>query len=437
VHGLDNSQDENPAIPITLALHLSCKARYLNPQRPPASYIRLLNRIGSVLERARITQPALCAERLMRHAQRRTGLRQWGDESALTGLRQLTRALNEQARLTQAGRIAAYFNLLDQLSVRLRLIDYRTRRAEVAAQPISKPLFILGLPRTGTTILYELIAQDPAFRAPATWEVARPFPPPTEHSHSGDTRIDTVERMLRLMEKLAPGFRAIHAIGARLPQECVYILASSFISEQFTYMYNIPDYRAWVLAQDMTAPYRWHAQFLQHLQVDFARERWVLKTPAHLVSLPYLLAQYPDASIVWTHRRPLDAIASFSSLTQTLRSGFSSGVDPFETGEQEFRYFAKAMQQGVASRRALDRGQFKDVSFNAICADPMNVVAAIYRHFGWELGDEAETRMRAYLKRRPRHLYGKHLYSATAFGLDSTLESGLYGEYLSRYGDYL
>jgi hypothetical protein len=120
VHVLHNSQDENHAIPITLAFHLRCKAWHLNPQRPPASYIRLLNRIGGVLERARIVQPELCAERLMRHAQRRTGLQQWGDESALAGLRQLTRALNEQARLSQAGRIAAYFNLLDQLSVRLR-----------------------------------------------------------------------------------------------------------------------------------------------------------------------------------------------------------------------------------------------------------------------------------------------------------------------------
>ena len=187
----------------------------------------------------------------------------------------------------------------------------------------------------------------------------------------------------------------------------------------------------------MTAPCQWHAQFLQHLQVDFARERWVLKTPAHLASLQYLLAQYPDASIVWTHRRPLDAIASFSSLTQTLRSGFSSGIDPLATGDQEFRHFSQVVQQGLEKRRVLDRGQFMDVSFNAICADPMAAITAIYRHFGWQLTGEVETRMRAYLKRRPRHLYGEHHYSATTFGLDSTLENQLYGEYLSHYGEYL
>jgi hypothetical protein len=396
-----------------------------------------LNRIGSVLERAHYARPELCAERLMRHAQRRTGLHDWGDESALMGLTRLTLALNEQANLSQAGRIAAYFNLLDQLSVRLRLLDYRKRRAEVAEQTIRNPLFILGLPRTGTTILYELIAQDRAFRSPATWEVARPLPPPTEQSHGDDKRIKAVERMLAVMEKLTPGFRAIHAIGARLPQECVYILASSLISEQFTYMYDIPDYRSWLLQQDMTAPYQWHARFLQHLQVDFARERWVLKTPAHLASLQYLLAQYPDASIVWTHRRPLDAIASFSSLTYALRSGFSKRVDPLETGNQEFRHFSQVVRLGMDNRRALDRGQFIDVSFNAICADPIAVVAAIYRHFGWRLTEEAETRMRTYLKLRPRHLYGEHHYCATAFGLDTNLESQLYSGYLSHYGDFL
>lgn len=397
----------------------------------------MLNSIGRVLERAHLSKPELCAEQLARHAQRKTGLRNWGDESALTGLAQLTRALNEQAHLSQVGRIAAYFNLLDHLCVRLRLIDYRNRRSEVTAQTIKQPLFILGLPRTGTTILYELIAQDPAFRSPVTWEVARPLPPPTEQSHRNDNRIAAVDRLMGVLEKLAPGFRAIHAIGGRLPQECVYILASSFISEQFGYMYNIPEYRSWVLEQDMTAPYRWHAQFLQHLQVDFARERWALKTPAHLACLKYLLAQYPDASIVWTHRRPLDAIASFSSLTYTLRSGFSSRIDPIETGEQELRHFSAVVTKGMEDRQALDCGQFFDVGFDAICVDPMAVINAIYRHFGLPLSDEAESRMRAYLTLRPRNLYGEHRYSAAAFGLNSTQESQLYGDYLSRYGKYL
>ena len=409
----------------------------MNPQRLPPAYIRLINNIGKLLESAQLAKPDLCAERLIRHAQRRTGLRDWGGESFRLGLEQLTAALRQQAQLNQVGRIAAYFNILDHLCVRLRLIDYRARRPAVAAQHTKQPLFIVGLPRTGTTILHELIGQDPSFRSPASWEVARPVPPPTAQTCDSDRRIGGVDRLLALLEKLCPGFRAIHAIGARLPQECVYILASGFISEQFGYLYNIPAYRDWALQQDMTESYRWHASFLQHLQVDLRRERWVLKTPAHLAYLKYVLAQYPDAAIVWTHRRPLDAMASFSSLAYTLRRGFSSNVDPLTTGQYEFQHFSKTVHRGMADRRALDNGQFIDVSFSAICADPMSVIRTIYEHCAMEFSREAEVRMGEYLRRHPRGLYGEHRYSGEAFGLDAAQEQQLYGEYLSQYGQWL
>jgi Sulfotransferase family len=173
------------------------------------------------------------------------------------------------------------------------------------------------------------------------------------------------------------------------------------------------------------------------LQVDLHRERWVLKTPAHLAYLKYLLAQYPDAAIVWTHRRPLDAMASFSSLTNTLRSGFSRSVDPLATGEYEFRHFSKIVARGMEDRRAMDNGQFIDVSFNAICADPMSVIHTVYERFAVELSCDAEARMRQYLKRHPRGLYGEHQYSPAAFGLNRAQEEHLYGEYLSRYGAWL
>jgi hypothetical protein len=409
----------------------------LNYTQPAARYIRLINAIGARLERLGFAKPVLHPEQLLSHAQARTGLRDWGEDSFQRGLEQLTAALQAQAQLTQVGRITAYWNLLDHLCVRLRLIHYRKLRPEVADQRITRPLFILGLPRTGTTILHELIAQDPAFRSPASWEVARPMPPPSAQHYHNDRRIVSVGRLLGMLERLSPGFQAIHAVGPTLPQECVYILASSFISEQFGYMYNVPDYRNWALDQDMTAAYAWHTRFLQHLQVDCASERWVLKTPAHLAYLKYLLAQYPDADVVWTHRRPVDAIASFSSLACTLRRGFSANVDPLATGAYESRHFAEMVQRGMADRQALDEGQFIDVSFQAICNDPMSVISCIYTRIGMAFSDDTQLRMRDYLQRRPRHLYGEHHYSAEEFGLTGALEQQHYGEYLSRYSDYL
>jgi hypothetical protein len=410
-------------------------SQFTPPQK--AFYLKLINRLGNHLGRAGVVVPRLDTQRLIRHAAKKTGLQDFGDESFREGLEVLVRALNDEAQLSQIGQVVAYYNLLDHLCVRLSLIAYRTQRPEVLEQQVQQPLFILGLPRTGTTILYELIAQDPDFRSAASWEVSKPVPPAAQETFSSDSRIKHTDRLMSLMEKLAPGFRAIHAIEAKLPQECVYLLASHFISEQYCYMYNIPQYRAWALDQDMTAAYQWHADFLRHLQVDYSSERWVLKTPAHLAYLKDLFKQYPDAAVIWTHRRPVDAVASFSSLTSTLHGGFSDSVDPLVTGPGEYEHYSKVVDRGMAQRNALDPGRFFDVSYSAICSDPVSVVESIYAHFGWDFGSEAQAKMHAYIKQRPRGLYGEHHYSREAYGLEESREESLYASYLSQYGKYL
>lgn len=404
-------------------------------KQPP--YIRLFNGVGGALARTGLCVPSLEPEHLLRAASKRTGLGDYGEPAFREGLEVLTAELRDAAQLSQTGRMAARFNLLDNLCVRLRLIDYRKRRPEVAQQVLEKPLFILGLPRTGTTILFELMAQDPQFRSPASWEAAQPVPPPSTQTYTVDRRIRSSERTLAWLERLTPGFKAIHAVGARLPQECVYLLASAFISEQFGYMYNVPAYRDWALQQDMGPAYRWHAAFLQHLQVDHAAPHWLLKTPAHLAYLQYILAQYPDARIVWTHRRPLDAIASFSSLVTTLRGGFSDVVDCAAAGGYELEHFARIAQQGMAQRAGLDSRQLFDVGFRDICDDPLAVVGTIYEHFGLTRTAATEARMRDYLTQRPRYLYGPHDYSAQQFGLNEPREQALYADYLNRYARYL
>lgn len=416
------------------------KALNVNSKRSISNqpiYVKLVNRIGEQFRKAGHSKPDLNTDRLIKQAQKKTGLQDFGDTSFRDGLQILTTELNEQAQLSQIGQIAAYYNLLDHLCVRLQLIDFRSRTPEVPLQKIKRPVFITGLPRTGTTILYELIAQDSSVRSPSSWEVTKPIPPPRKISYASDTRIGGVERMLALAEKLSPGFRAIHAIGAKLPQECVYILASHFISEQFGYMYNIPKYRSWALDQDMTAAYRWHANFLQHLQLNFGAAPWVLKAPAHLAYLKYLVAQYPDAAIVWTHRRPLDAISSFSSLVCTLQGGFSDTVNPLTIGEHEAQHFSKIVKTGMSDRHALTHHQIFDVSFSALCSDPVSVIRSLYDYFGMPLSREAENGMQEYLRQHPRHLHGEHTYSPGNFGLGDIREGELYPDYLACFDRYL
>lgn len=406
------------------------------PRSQQPAYVKWINRIGELLREKGFSKPVLEPENLISSAIKKTGLEDFGDPSFQVGLEMLTTALREQAQLSQIGQLVAYFNLQDYLCVRLALVDYRAKRPEVSTQTLARPLFILGLPRTGTTILYELIAQDPLFRSPASWEVAKPMPPSTEQNHTQDKRIRAVDMQLAMSEKLSPGFKAIHAIGARLPQECVYLFSSNFVSEQFGYMYNIPAYRSWALQHDMSSTYRWHAHFLQHLQVDFSRERWLLKTPSHLTYLKYLLAQYPDAQIVWTHRDPHEAVVSFSSLVSTLQSGFSNAVDRQAVGLHESQHCAKILTMGMEQRAQLDTGQFFDVKFRDICSDPIRVVQTIYERFGIELSADAQSRMRDYLQRRPRDLHGEHVYSADDFGLNNLAREANYSEYLAEFQQY-
>ncbi len=396
--------------------------------------VRLVNQAGRQLQKRGYVAPALEPESLLQTAASRTGLDDFGDTSFQAGLTQLLKALNSEANLSPVGRIVAYFNVLDYLCVRLKLVQCRKERPEIAEQQISQPLFILGLPRSGTSILYELIAQDPAMRSPSSWEVAKPIPPPQRDNYLHDKRIRGVDFQLGFSEKLSPGFRAIHSIAARLPQECVYMFSSHFMSEQYGYMYNIPEYRDWMLSQNMSATYQWHQQFLQHLQVDFAAERWVLKTPSHMAYLQNLLAQYPDALIVWTHRDPLDATASFASLVTTLQRGFSDDVSPNAVAKYEVEHLSRLVHRGMEQRRELDTGQFFDVGFGAICEDPISVVRGIYHYFSLDLTATAEQAMVNYLQRRPRDLYGNHDYSCEKFGLGGTADRDLFQEYILNYG---
>lgn len=394
-------------------------------------YVRYFNRVGAGLGRTRPVGPGLDSGRLQALARRYTGLQDFGDPGFESGLAVLLDALENEAQLSSLGRCVAFFNLLNLLAVRLRLVEAGARSADTPA--VRRPLVITGLPRTGTTILHELIGCDPAFRAPLTWEVTRPIPRPQPAGHA-DARIPLVARLLGLLEKMAPGFQTIHAIGARLPQECVYLLSSHFHSEQFAYMFNVPGYRRWLLQQDMSGAYAWHRSFLAHLQTGWPDARWVLKTPAHLANLDVLLSCYPDADVVWTHRRPLNALASFASLTSTLRAGFSDQVNRLAVGRHEEEHFAVVVKRAMQQREALPAKRFIDVSFEAICLDPIAVVGDIYRHFDIEFKHDARLAMEQYLRQRPRDLYGVHRYSAGEFGLDAAGEQAKFGVYLERYG---
>jgi len=406
----------------------------MQPHRKPFA-IRALNAVGHQLTHIDLKFPSLTPDSLMRAARRKTGMDDFGDESFEQALCKLTNSLQQEAQLSTLGRIIARTQLLEALKNRLGIIDWRKKHPEVAESPVSRPLLVLGLPRTGSTILYEILAQDKAHRAPISWEVQRPLPPPREEDFDRDPRIDEVQKGMDHLDVLAPDFKTIHEIGVRLPQECLVITSSAFCSEYWGASFLLHNYRLWMLEQDMTPVYDWHYQFLQHLQSRFARERWLLKTPGHLPFIDYLLARYPDATIVQTHRDPLDVMGSVSSLAYSIRSATSESVNPHITGQTETDYWSLVLQRGIEKRDAHDQPeQFYDVYFQDLLTDPLGTIENIYSHFGFSWNVDTQRAMENYLANKPRGKHGKHEYSLAQFGLTESLVKERFAAYYDRYG---
>ncbi len=388
------------------------------PHRPFG--IRALNAAGTGLRRLGWAAPSLAPDDLVRTAIKRAGSSDFGGDDFREGLRVLVDSVEREAELTTLGRVSCRETLLRYLVNRLRLTDYRAKHPEVAAERVERPIFIVGLPRTGTTILFNLLAQDPANRPPLSWEVEWPVPPPEPDTYDTDPRIADAEKLFANLDRLIPTLPAIHEFGARLPQECVPINAHAMLSVQFHTVFHVPSYQAWYEQQSLLPSYAFHRTFLQHLQSKHAKDRWVLKSPAHLPAIDDLLKTYPDARIIHTHRDPARVAPSLASLCYAFRCMNSDTVDPARIGRNVVDLWAKSLDRAVESRqRHRDAGdQFFDAYFEDTLADPVDLLRRAYAHFGLELGDEAETRMRAFLAANPRGSRGVHRYQPEDFDLD-------------------
>jgi LPS sulfotransferase NodH len=368
-------------------------------------------------------------------ARAQTKLADFGPDSFLPGLRALIASLEHDAKLNAFGRYFAQRQLTELLATRLRLVDWRRRHPEVEKQEIVRPLFVLGLPRTGTTLLYSLLALDPAHRSPLSWEVDDPCPAPEAASYASDPRIQQSAWRFKQLERLAPGIQAIHPVGADLPQECIVVTASEFMSIRFEMTFDVASYQDWLLEADMTGCYGWHKRFLQHLQSRHARERWVLKSPGHLGTIDALLAAYPDARIVQTHRDPRRVVPSVSSLEWTLRGIASDAQDAHALGQQQLRAWSRTLRAGMQARarHAAREQQFADLHFREIARDPIACVRRIYERFGFTYTPEFEQRMRAYVAAHPREEHGAHRYTLEGFGLSAAAVDAAFADYCARF----
>jgi hypothetical protein len=359
-------------------------------------------------------------ERLIATACEEAGSDDFGADGWQAGLELVANGLVSEARLSPIGVEIANLDLMRALKNRLDVIAWRKQPPEIAAKGIDKPIVIVGQPRTGTTILYDLLAQDPDLRAPLTWEVDAPCPVPQPETYHDDPRIAATQASLEMSEQIIPGFLAFHPMGALVGQECVRITASEFTSMIFSVQYRLPSYYRWLLYEaDHAGAYAFHRIFLQHLQSGVPGQ-WLLKSPAHLWQLDTLFAEYPDALIVQTHRDPLNVISSIAALTNHLRRMVSDESDIAECAAQSYEEIVVGLEREMALRDSgrIPSDQVIDVHYADVINDPWTTIGGIYRKLGRELRPDTEQRMRDFLAAHPGDA-GRGRYTWSDTGLDA------------------
>jgi hypothetical protein len=393
--------------------------------------VRGLNMGGRTLRRLGVEPPALDADALHRAAQRRAGSTHYGEWNFAEPLERLLKAYRDEAKLTTLGRITVREYLVSLLDNLLRMEAEHAANPRIERERIRAPVFIVGLPRTGTTHLHGLLAEDPANRAPLTWEVMYPAAVPTL-AGTARARSQTASR-LGWADRLAPEFMRIHPIAAGLPQECIAITAQVFMSIQFHTTHDVASYQDWFEEAPQNLGFAFHHRFLQHLQAKSPGDRWVLKAPGHLFALEGLLERYPDARIIHTHRDPLRVIPSMASHATVLRRAFSDSADPKRIAADWADRWARALDRFLAVRDRAPASQFLDVNFESIESDPLGTVERVYAFLGWPLTASARTAMSDFLAANPKNKHGVHSYTLEQFGLSSASETVRFRNYCQRF----
>ena len=403
-------------------------------QAPPhPDWLTAMNTEGSYFNLPAVVP--LDATSLLDHARRSTGLEDFGEDGWREPFEVLLQALEEEAQLTLMGRLMARSDILFWLGTRLQVTDLLRRHPEILEEEVVAPMVIVGLPRSGTSILFELLSQDPDVGVPETWEGVMPCPPPEAATYETDPRIEQVHNLVTQWNRVAPSFATMHEMGGRIPAECGQLMVGSFVSGQIAALHQTPSYSAWCAGADYLPVYQYHKRILQILQWKNPRKRWLLKAPEHQLHLDTLLAVYPDARLVQTHRDPIKCMASTTSLIGTLYAMRSD--QPFDASIFEDIIMGEATAQRlVLVMRQRDEGvvpaaNIADSRYQDLMDDPIACIEQIYAHFGMPLTDVARDRMLAYLAAKPKGKFGAHAYTVD---VSRSAERALFERYQARYG---
>lgn len=408
-------------------------------KRRPAYWIaRVLRGIDRGADILGLFNQPLQADVLIAEACRRVGADDFGEWSFREPLAVLLRAYQEEASLTAFGRVAVRWDMLRFLCNLLRLRLEEKNAPEIVHEQVKQPIIILGLPRSGTTFLHNLLAQDPANSAVRCWQTIYPYPLRGQPSDEPDQRQLLVSRQFMSFLRLAPELPSLHPLEAGAAQECIEITGQVFRSLRFDTTHYVPSYERWLDQAGHREAYRFHKRFLQHLQHQQHQSgpgRWVLKSPDHIFAMDALLETYPDARYVFVHRDPLEVLSSVAKLTEILRQPFTRRVDRLQIGQQVSSCWAQGARLLIKVSKTLRAlpARVSHVHHRSLVRDPLAAVTAIYGHFGLTLTPEAEARIRHFVAERPNGGYARNVYRIEDYGLNPQTERRRYYDYIEHF----
>ncbi len=377
-----------------------------------------------------MTQKLVAAE-LIEQAQQETCLDTFDSESYREGLDILISDLNDESpadQFVQRNRN----DIVSALATRLRITNYLRQRPELLARPIERPIFVFGIPRTGTTLLSNLLAADPAHRSPLMWEIDEPIPPPTTATLFNDPRALAKLKVERELLEAIPEAGKYYRMSAIYPNECMFFMLHDFKALLWEGRGKLRNYRDWLYETDMTSTCQYHKRFLQLLQAD-APGTWNLKMPSHALWLTTVLKVYPDARLVWTHRDPLTATGSFCSLMSLSHFASTNVAHPGWLAENYTWQSIEHANRIMDAREQLGHERIIDVHYADLVREPIKTMRYLYQAMGDEFTAETEAGMNAWLNDNAQDKFGRHEYKLKQFGLEVDTVRSRFERYLSAY----
>lgn len=372
------------------------------------------------------------APSLLAAAESETGLRDFGDDAFREGLERLVRSLREEASLNAVGRQALRQMIVGLLSQRLQVEDWYRRHPEIEDEPIEAPLVGLGLPRTGSTALSFLLAEDPGARSLRRWESAKPCPPPST-VRGADPRIAEADAQLAMQAQVAPRMAALVPCTATGPFECQDLMALDFKAQYFQAFAHVPSYASWLLREaDLTSTYRYERRVLKLLQWGTPARPWRLKCPSHLLFLPQLDVAFPDARFVMTHRDPTDVIVSVADTYAEVGRMFNDDLDLHSMGALNVEHWSVGMERALAFRDAGNDHRFYDMDFRAVQRDPIGEVRDLYDWLGEPVSEAFEAGMKRWWRENAASRAPNVHPDPATFGIDLEAVRPLFARYVER-----